>query len=155
MFSGRLFVAVNRVLPYTEVGLESYVRDLPSKTIELDGHRYMTRWKLSGRLNGEGDGSEMSEYIHCIWREDYDRALHNHPWAWAFARVLVGGYVEEQLCGVRDVSAGDWNVLTSNTFHRVARLHRSPTWTYFIAGPRTGKWGFLCDDGSYRPADEE
>lgn len=154
MFTSRTLASLQRVLPYTEAGLIAYTRDLPCKVISLDGVPYMTRWCLSGRLNGAGDGSEQSEYIHCIHREDYDRDLHNHPWRWALSHILVGGYVEDTLHERREHTAGDWNLITSSTFHRINELTRSPTWTYFVAGPRVGAWGFLRD-GIYYTGDPE
>lgn len=61
--------------------------------------------------------------VHRIWREDADRHMHNHPWAWARFLIVSGGYVEERpglLGTTRETfyGPGDVNRLTAKTLHR-------------------------------------
>jgi hypothetical protein len=86
--------------------------------------------------------------LHRIWREDQDRYLHNHPWAWASFLIVSGGYVEERLVDgriePRVYLPGDVNRLDASTLHRVRKVWPD-TWTIGIAGPRVQEWGFLVD----------
>jgi len=93
-------------------------------------------------------------FIHRFCRSDHDRELHNHPWDWAVALVLTGGYVEERKEGLegrvtkRTLRPLSLNLIRSSTFHRVQLLdEEAGAWTLFLAGPRaTGGWGFLDPD---------
>ena len=46
------------------------------------------------RLPGGG-----AVYLHHYLRADPDRGPHDHPWNWAIALPLAGGYVEERMAG--------------------------------------------------------
>lgn len=102
-------------------------------------------------------------YLHHFYRSDADRELHNHPWEWALAFILRGGYVEEyqqqdSWLGVRlgkpwiekrTFRPGSLNVITPRTFHRVELLDPDRgAWSLFVAGPRYRDWGFISRDGS-------
>lgn len=85
-------------------------------------------------------------YLHRFHRSDADGELHNHPWQWAIAIVLVGGYSEERRDpggGVyrRLVTPGTINFIRHNDFHRVDLLEHD-AWSLFITGPRVQDWGF-------------
>lgn len=117
----------------------------------LDGSPYLTRI-LFPRVFG------LRPMLHHFHRPDGDRALHNHPWAWAFSIILAGGYIEERRAPdeselydddkstteVRDVSR--FNILSGKDYHRVVSL-KGDTWTLFVTGPRAQGWGFLEREG--------
>ena len=125
---------------------------MPARLIKLDGRPYLERYYV-GRLFG------VTFYLHRFVSSDSERELHNHPWTWARALVLCGGYDEE---AVTDLSANAvdgcvttlrrvrlWNRINGNHFHRIVAV--SPgTWTLFFHGPRAvlpgdwmKGWGFL------------
>ena len=94
-------------------------------------------------------------FLHRLSAGDYDRDLHDHPWAWAFAIILSGGYIEvtRHANGVkwtRDVKWFNW--IPGYKFHTILRLHKAPTWTLFVHGPRVKQWGFAraFDSRGYR-----
>ena len=91
-------------------------------------------------------------YIHHYLRSDPDRGPHDHPWNWAVAWQLAGGYDEERLTGfdpqgfrLRYVRrpAGRPYRLTGSDFHRVVARSGQTSWSLFIHGPRAKTWGFL------------
>jgi hypothetical protein len=47
-------------------------------------------------------------------------------------------------------TAGDVNVLTSETFHRVDLID-GEAWSLFVTGPKFSSWGFWETDGVYTP----
>lgn len=133
----------------------------------LDSDPYLTRWYLTTRptmpdgsepfdeLGHPREGIQWSQrkfgiYLHRFDSSDRDRDLHNHPWKWAIAFVLVGGYVEERRvetpvhCEVvrRVVKPFRFNLIRHGDFHRVD-LNEQDAWTLFIAGPKASSWGFL------------
>jgi hypothetical protein len=118
---------------------------------------YMIRALLWGRLFGEGK-KLCSGYLHRMYRPDADRALHNHPWRWAVAIVLAGGYTEERLKGgkviTRRMRPGRFNFLGPQSFHRITELHGKETWTLFIAGQRVSDWGFMDPERGLVPHKE-
>lgn len=102
-------------------------------------------------------------YLHHFYRSDSDRELHNHPWVWALALILRGGYVEEYQQQIlyngapfsrpwiekRTLRPGSLNVITHRTFHRVELLDpERGAWSLFVAGPRFRDWGFVSRDGN-------
>jgi hypothetical protein len=127
------------------------------------GSPYLSRWYILGRPY-MADGSSpidrfgnpkpeavfprgLGVYLHRFHRSDDDFALHNHPWAWARALILAGGYSEERresdhrtvrrhLRLPRDVVRID-----ADDFHRVDLLEED-SWSLFIAGPKSSSWGF-------------
>lgn len=120
-----------------------YLMDPPtmpdgSDPFEVDG---------SARDGIEWNQRRVGLFLHHFYRSDDDGALHNHPWKWAVALVLRGGYSEERR--TRDdrvvrrvVRPGAINVLTANTFHRVDLLDPHGAWTLFVVGPKAQSWGF-------------
>jgi hypothetical protein len=107
----------------------------------LDDSLYLSRTILPRMLGAR-------PLVHRIWREDADRHMHNHPWAWAKFLIVSGGYVEERLVGGRIVTRvlapGDVNAIEASTFHRVRTVFPD-TWTVGIVGERVQDWGFLVD----------
>lgn len=100
------------------------------------------------RLPGGG-----AVYIHHYLRADPDRGLHDHPWSWAIALPIAGGYFEERLSGItsdglnvkvrwRRPGIPYW--LTGHDFHKIEGFaSNTSSWSIFIRGPDTKRWGFL------------
>lgn len=115
-----------------------------------DGSPYLLRRYLVRLLRQWVPGL----FLHKFYRSDADRELHNHPWSWAAAFVLTGGYVEERKDGrnapvvKRTVRPFTVNVIRRDTFHRVQLLDEERgAYTLFLAGRRQkGGWGFLDTD---------
>lgn len=129
---------------------------LPCRRIEgEDGSLYLLRYKLFGWMPGDRRRWQISVYLHRFARPDMDDAPHNHPWRWAFAIVLAGGYQEVRatdktpggfVARVIRRRGGSISVLRSSTYHRVDELF-GETWTLFVAGPKSHSWGFWVPDG--------
>lgn len=89
-------------------------------------------------------------FLHKFFRSDSDREHHNHPWRWAVAIVLTGGYVDyrfehpDRTVTSRRLGPLSINMVRSTTFHRVELLdEKRGCWTIFIAGPQDPGWGFM------------
>lgn len=124
---------------------------------------YLRRWYLIPR------NRFLCIYLHHFLRDDDDRALHDHPWAWA-SLLLRGRYIEHTIDagGVhhkRERKTGSWKFSLPSRAHRIELLpswwtegdfdaacarhaadpeSRAPCWTLFITGPRVREWGFHC-----------
>lgn len=125
------------------------------------GEKYLKRWHLIRT-------KWFKVYLHRIYRADKDRDLHNHPWSWARAIILWGGYYEYRTtdlctmtlrhddgcdwCWDREYRPGSVNRLDKDTYHRIATV-KPNTWTLFIAGRRYRRWGFLVN-GKHLDADQ-
>lgn len=115
------------------------------RVIEVSGRPYLERYWV-GRVLG------VTVYLHRFLTSDGERHLHDHPWPWSVGIPLTGGYDEERLHGMdphRGMLLGmerrrpwRWTRLGALDFHRIATV-RPRTWTLFIHGPRTKRWGFL------------
>ncbi len=113
------------------------------RVIHVDGQPYLERYLL---LKAFG----LTAYLHHFVRGDSERWLHDHPWPWAFAVVLTGGYHEERwryLCPVaglvvHEVPVRWWNLIRARDFHRIVRVEVG-TWTLFIHPRRAKSWGFV------------
>jgi hypothetical protein len=90
-------------------------------------------------------------YLHHYLRSDPDESLHDHPWHWGIAVPLAGGYDEVRLDGFDEAGMrlktrrrrpGLPYRLTGSDFHRVM-LHGPTSWSLFIHGRLTKRWGFL------------
>ncbi len=92
-------------------------------------------------------------YLHKFLRSDDDRALHDHPWAWA-SLLLRGSYIEHTIAagGIhkRTVrTSGSLKLCGPCTAHRVELLDSfsngpAPCWTLFVTTPVLREWGFHC-----------
>ena len=118
---------------------------LPSPTVYRGrAGRYLTRWPLVDR------GRNASRLcLHFFHRSDEDQELHTHPWAWAVAIQLAGGYWETRRDAgslwVRVLRRGPGSVvfLRPDTAHRVELLDRERgSWSVILTGPITQSWGF-------------
>lgn len=114
-----------------------------SRTIHLDGNPYLTRYYIfSNRFFGL--------FLHHFHRSDFDRDLHNHPWAFAISYILSGGYTEVKLARGFEPAVynkGNFNFISGSCFHRIAIITPN-LYTLFFRGPRNKKWGFLRIDGT-------
>jgi len=103
------------------------------------GDDYLRRWWLIPR------NRFFNVYLHCIRKDDDDRALHDHPW-WNVSILLKGSYREHMPHGSRVLSAGSIRARGALAAHRL-EVVSGPVWTIFITGPRIREWGFHCPQG--------
>lgn len=96
-------------------------------------------------------------YLHKLCGPDERASLHNHPWAF-ISFVLKGGYMEfvpgpfyAKSRYIKRVNVKRFgskkNPLSS--FHWIAELDRTPTWTLVFVGRRRRVWGYLERDGIF------
>jgi hypothetical protein len=120
------------------------------------GGPYLARWYLVGeRPETDAQGNLVKGprpsgpqiYLHRFFRSDPDEELHSHPWKWAIAIVLAGGYTEERRVGDRVITKrrgpGSINLILADDYHRVD-LIGDDSWSLFIAGPKVKGWFFWC-----------
>lgn len=126
-----------------------------------DGSPYLDRTVLWGADSLENHDPEApsSAFIHRIYSSDGDRHMHNHPWQWAAAVVLSGGYTEIRRASYVNVTddavavggaikrvymAGDLNILRPGDYHSIVSVEPD-TSTLFLCGREVSDWGFLVD----------
>lgn len=120
--------------------------NLPCRLITIDGNPYLERYYI-GKVLG------ITFYLHRFVSADTERNVHDHPWGWAFAIVLAGGYQEERLqyfdlksggwvSKTRNIHRGKINIINASAFHRIGQA-KPETYTLFVHGPRVKGWGFL------------
>ena len=105
---------------------------------------YLSRWRII-------QTPWFGVLLHRIYKPDWARELHNHPWSF-MSLILTGGYTEE--CkrngdNVKQVRRGVGSVSrrTKQDFHRISELHGTVR-TFVLVGRRRQEWGFLV------PSDE-
>jgi hypothetical protein len=88
-------------------------------------------------------------YLHKLCGPDPRDTLHDHPWSFT-SFVLSGGYIEfvpgpyyAQSRHVNHVNVKRFN----KSYHWIAELDRTPTWTLVFVGRRRRVWGYLDRDG--------
>lgn len=86
--------------------------------------------------------------LHWIRGPDDDRALHDHPWAFA-SFVLWGSYGEivpgKTMTFFKRVR---WfNFKRATDLHRIVEVSRGGAWTLVFNGPYRRKWGFQTESG--------
>lgn len=104
---------------------------------------YIKRWYLTPRDDEAGGCT----YLHCIIRDDDDRALHDHPWD-NTSIVLAGWLREISEYGQRSLGPGMVVTRKAEQRHRL-EVVEGPVWTLFITGPKRREWGFWCDGGRF------
>ncbi len=111
---------------------------------------YLRRWWLIPRNRW------FNIYLHQFLRDDDDRALHDHPWAWN-ASILLSGRYHECLPGRIQKLRRPGRVYFrwGKAPHRIMLERKDglsdksvvPAWTIFITGPVVRPWGFYCPQG--------
>lgn len=103
---------------------------------------YLRRWWLIPRNRW------CNVYLHEFLRDDDDRALHDHPWAWC--SLMLRGIYAEHTAGpdgtqdVRHRCAGSVSVHGPRFAHRLTLPDWRSCRTIFITGPAVRTWGFRC-----------
>jgi hypothetical protein len=120
-----------------------------------DANLYMQRWLLEYGVR------RASKRLHIIYKEDTDKCLHDHPWAFT-TLCVYGGYVEEipapdstqaeALAGYPrriEVEVRPWTIQHRplDYKHRIVRLFKKKSITLLSAGPLTQHWGFHTNHG--------
>jgi len=132
---------------------------------------YLRRWHVLPR------NRFFNLYLHHFLRDDDDRALHDHPWAWC-SLVLAGGYYEHTIAagGIhhrRWRPAGSVRISGPRRAHRIephkqtirywmehgGHMGRQPAptvnhvtcFTLFATGPTVRAWGFHCPQRGWVP----
>ena len=85
-------------------------------------------------------------YVHKIYRPDYTRCIHNHPWSF-FTFILKGGY-REFINGeehVRSPGYLGWRPHVAS--HRITELLDGPAWTLIVRFRDYKEWGFWTTEG--------
>lgn len=118
---------------------------------------YMLRWWIIPRNRW------FNVYLHKFCRDDDDRALHDHPFA--FVSIMLRGQYDEWVDSPPEDNFGLMNIVKrirrrapSVAFRRATHRHRVelpkrrdgscvPCWTLVITGPRVREWGFHCAKG--------
>lgn len=112
---------------------------------------YLERWWILPR------NRFANVYLHVFWRDDIDRALHDHPFP-SLSLTLYGDmrevYLERQnthdgsiaIERTRQVKSGTLIYRSAKFAHRMI-VDRPGSMTLFITGPRIREWGFHCPKG--------
>jgi hypothetical protein len=116
------------------------------------GGAYLLRWWLIPR------NRLLNAYLHHFLRDDDDRALHDHPWAWC-SILLEGAYIEHTI-DRGGIHRRQLRTAPSIKFSLPSRPHRvellpvvseygeeawrQPCMTLFLTGPVVRMWGFHC-----------
>lgn len=131
-------------LPTRIIWAERSEDDASAAPLFERGHLFTLRLPLLG---------EVTCYLHHYLRSDPDAGLHDHPWPWAVALPLAGGYREQRLTGL---PLGQLGIVTrrrppflpyrldGHDFHRVVVAAGRTSWSLFFVGRARAKpWGFL------------
>jgi len=109
-------------------------RIFPRRDIWKGDELYMRRFYLVP------PGGRTQVFLHHILRDDDDRALHDHPWAFV-SIILWGSYTEILQEGLRRVASfGD--VLRNPATHAHRVIVNRPVWSLVVAGSAVRVWGF-------------
>lgn len=103
------------------------------------GPDYLLRWHMIPR------NRFLNIYLHCILKDDDDRALHDHPWytlSWCMRGELL-----EYAHDMRIIRPSIIPRYRSATFAHRLTVRSGPVWTLFITGPKVREWGFHCPKG--------
>lgn len=115
---------------------------LPYRIIKIEDEDYIERWFLWGS-KGEGENGKGLR-LHHILKSDSLRDFHDHPYKFV-SLILLGGYREHTLAGVKRFRPGMINRKKAETLHAL-ELDK-PAWTLVFTGPRCREWGFQTKDG--------
>lgn len=120
-------------------------KHMPRKIIQIEGHDYLQRYFVCEYPDGSQD------WLHRFLRNDSERHLHAHPWT-ASSDILTGKYTAEEMHDGKKIeveyTAGDKNIITPNTIHRIASVEPN-TWTRMhVSAERLAEWYFIDDHGN-------
>jgi hypothetical protein len=110
-----------------------------------NGSLYMGRWWVFK----EHAWSPYAARLHLIAREDQDRDLHDHPYAYRTI-ILQGGYWWIDLFGGRwHIEVGQTEKQAAEHFHKIVEVTEGGVWTLFIYRhkKKSNPWGFLKAEG--------
>jgi len=112
------------------------IKEIRSKSGEL----HFKRWRLFSIP------WVCSVYIHGIYKADEDNYLHNHPWN-IWTMIIKGGYFEELHTGKHRLRLpGHTAYANTSAFHKISKMHKTPTYTLAIVGRRKNQeWGYMVD----------
>lgn len=128
----------------------------PDLTISPTGEPYLYRWHCVPRRK-----TQANIYLHIQVSDDYDRALHDHPWH-NQSVILSGGYIEhlQRISPFGEVlvytrKKGDVIQRRAEQAHRLVMLPGVPyAMTLFTTGPVEREWGFWLSDTRWVPHEE-
>lgn len=115
----------------------------------IPGDPYLTRWRIVHT-------PYFGILLHKIDRPDADDSPHDHPWKFV-SIILKGGYTElvtyneSNSLIVKKREQFSVHTMPLGVYHMIAKLHRKPTWTLVLSGPRNQEWGFLDRNGRHVP----
>lgn len=129
---------------------------LPMRSIFVGGKPYMERYFLADERGGS---RPRVNYLHRFVGFDGDRHLHNHPWPFAEAVIISGGYSELRLKAGqrlreverRELRAGDHNLIEADDLHQIVTIEPE-TWTWFSHADWNRGWGFINTSDPDSPA---
>jgi hypothetical protein len=132
-------------LKHTGVGLKAKVEREsipPDFVIGNQDNPYLLRWRTVQPTKNNG-----GIYLHCILRDDDDRALHDHPWDF-HSHIIQGSYREITSEDPEGTVYGPGTVryVTAETLHRLVVVE-GPVWTIVCMGKKRRDWGFQCPQG--------
>lgn len=124
-----------------------------------DEEEYLQRWYLwyPDSVDRERKDIPFNVMIHRFMQSDVP-VFHSHPWDWYRTIILKGGYWAHTPWGVRWCGPGHTEYVDCEREKRLyitegpwlpANLHwvevpkPGETWTLFIRGRTTHKWGFV------------
>ena len=112
---------------------------------------HMLRWHLIPR-----NLFRFNIYLHKIYANDDERAVHDHPWNSFSIKLFGGTLIEIYKDSHTDISGGNWSLIGSRTPPRLCYrsadfAHRleipgKPVWTLFFTGRYRKSWYFHCPD---------
>lgn len=129
------------------------IKEIKSKTGEVHFRRWSilsTKW--------------FNIYIHCIYKPDEDKHLHDHPWDF-YGIVLKGVYIEEIslinteefLSMVKSEDLPTKRIFRHPLFvvyrksyipHKILHiLTNKPVWTLIFTTKKNREWGYIGEDG--------
>jgi hypothetical protein len=113
-------------------------QDFELMTRKRDGSdlAYLARWMLLPK------NRYFNVFLHEFLASDLE-GFHDHPCDWLLIG-LSGWYLEIRPDGLFLRKAGQWRVMTAETFHRVVvSKQEERVFTLAIRGPTRKPWGFL------------
>lgn len=102
----------------------------------------MQRWYVSPRRTSPKSTALM---VHCFFRSDLDRAVHDHPWS--FLTFPLRGYKEHLPDGTVHYRKPFRFYFRPAEWQHWVEVTGSHTWTIILKFRTRRMWGFLTKDG--------